>query len=65
MKEPVKIDREALQELSLDSLIDIILLQYEQLSIIMATSKNYKAFLARLDREPNLTYLKDEYSNII
>lgn len=32
MKEPVKIDREALQELSLDSLIDIILLQYEQLS---------------------------------
>lgn len=31
----------------------------------MATNKNYKAFLARLDREASLTYLKDEYSNII
>lgn len=31
MKEPAKIDREALQKLSSDSLIEIILLQYEQL----------------------------------
>ena len=43
----------------------ITLKMIEKKNIILIMNKNYQQFLASIDKEPSLKYLKEEYPKII